>query len=218
MKKLSWVVIFALGASGCNSDSKNQEGAVPPPLSQIELYHSDYASLSAISGDTLSPFESLKPGLLSKIFGGMDGPAFVTYFNARVHYVYQQDADVSISPQSFTHTNWSKVATAESGVVMGAVNLGTALWFMGLLDRTPVTLFAGGETIPLNSSRTGLVILGPGYKERSMRLEDGSAANVPPAYRQATLMHEARHSDCTGGIRQQDLEVARAATNRDECQ
>jgi hypothetical protein len=85
--------------------------------------------------------------------------------------------------------------TSGSGMVM-ANNLGAGLWFEQLASGAGPKGFIISDTrIPITSTRIGIIELGPGYNNSS----------VKQVQRMATLVHEARHSDCTGGLSAQDL-------------
>ena len=56
------------------------------------------------------------------------------------------------------------------------------------------------------------MLIGPGYI-REAQNDEGKTFELPTEYRQATLVHEARHSDCTGGVSQAALNVARNSRN-----
>jgi hypothetical protein len=57
--------------------------------------------------------------------------------------------------------------------------------------------------------------IGPGYVG-SGQLQDGTIVLVPAAYRQAILVHEARHSDCTGGLTSRDVDFIKTLTSYQE--
>jgi hypothetical protein len=60
----------------------------------------------------------------------------------------------------------------------------------------------GAREIPLTSSRVGIVKMGELYAKKKR----SGAYVLPSVMRQSTLIHEARHSDCTGGITKADIE------------
>jgi hypothetical protein len=76
-----------------------------------------------------------------------------------------------------------------------------------------VTVYLNGDVIPVDSSRVGFLLFGPGYVGHTEI--QGRQVPVPVEYRQEILVHEARHSDCTGGIDEAALDIARhASTSR----
>jgi hypothetical protein len=52
------------------------------------------------------------------------------------------------------------------------------------------------------------MLVGPAYNT-TVRRGDGTQVAFPKEYRQSGLVHEARHSDCVGGITQDDIRIAR---------
>jgi hypothetical protein len=59
------------------------------------------------------------------------------------------------------------------------------------------------------------MLIGEGYVGSTQSRDGKRTITFPPEYRQAILVHEARHSDCTGGISQTDLQTLRDAQNDD---
>jgi hypothetical protein len=53
--------------------------------------------------------------------------------------------------------------------------------------------------------------MGPGYK--SQVSVQGRTITIPASYRQAILVHEARHSDCSVDVSTQDFRVGRTASS-----
>ena len=104
---------------------------------------------------------------------------------------------------------------ATSNAKLGGQNIGTEYWFISIINRTPFSLFVNGQTLPVVSSRLGLMKLGEAYAT-SLRNSHGQSVNLPIAYRQGILVHEARHSDCTGGVTEADLDIARTAQSMEE--
>ncbi len=87
-----------------------------------------------------------------------------------------------------------------------AANLGTLGWFISLAMQPKETVFRFGETIlPIQESRVGVVQLGRIYSKR--RFLGLGEAKLPSIVRISTLVHEARHSDCTGGVTMGQVEA-----------
>src|SRR5262249_4759019 len=63
----------------------------------------------------------------------------------------------------------------------------------------------GEEKVALNSSRVGIIQLGVGYTQKVGQGSEQRYARTE-VERVSTLVHEARHSDCTGGLWKSDLE------------
>lgn len=145
------------------------------------------------------------------------------YLFTRLSHFYSVD-DLKLlksQPDDFRYKGWrtelQKQASllADTQVKIGAANIGTQFWLSGLIDGVPVTVYDGDEAIPVNSSRVGLMLIGPGYRTTESDA-DGNSIDVPIEARQAILIHEARHSDCTGGITQSDVEILRNSSSSRE--
>lgn len=118
----------------------------------------------------------------NQIFGGGDADAVVRYMNERVKYIYYDTSD--------------KISQ-ETGV--NAYNVDVNWWrsiyndyltAKGIGSGTPATIFSvkvNGKEVKLDGPRRGLMGIGMGYMD--MRNN--------PMIRLGTLVHEARHSDCT---------------------
>ena len=98
---------------------------------------------------------------------------------------------------------------------MGALNVSTGIWLSGLIANQTVILEIQGQTIPVSSSRTGVMMFGSGY-EATINDSAGNTYTIPPAYRQAILVHEGRHSDCTDGITSQEVEMMRESSSLED--
>ena len=119
---------------------------------------------------------------------------------------------------NFTHhnlgqSNLSHLATPiavhdESTQNIGALNLSIDFWLQGLIDQTEYTLILpNGYRIRMNNPREAVVSVGPAYAM--------SANNTPTPtiISQSMLVHEARHSDCSGGISHRDLLMMKSSQN-----
>jgi hypothetical protein len=83
-----------------------------------------------------------------------------------------------------------------------ALNIGTALWFEALAQSPKKLGFRIGDSVvPLETSRVGIIQMGQGYT-----LKKNGHYAFPELARISTIVHEARHSDCTGGMSRADLE------------
>ncbi|MFL5814113.1 MAG: hypothetical protein ACJ763_11095 [Bdellovibrionia bacterium] len=133
-----------------------------------------------------------KPGsYFAKIFGTPDNSGVMRYLSERVHYILPRAIKLD-----------SRLSHSTFRVYTFALNVGTMLWFEALGNpKKPSYLRVGQSLIPIQSSRVGIIQLGEGYT-----LKDASPTLTSPILRIATLIHEARHSDCTGGMNSSDLE------------
>lgn len=140
-----------------------------------------------------------------KAFGAGDSSGVIQYLSDRVHYLIPESADLesrlSIPHASSSSTN-APSPTSAGGLYTMATNVGTVLWFEALAAAPSELDFTLGDMrIPLTSSRVGIVQIGEGYT-----LQKNGQYAFPQIVRIATLVHEARHSDCTGGISRSDLQ------------
>jgi hypothetical protein len=214
------------GCGGGNTPSDDDPATTPP----AQLLQSDLQSLPNISTVGPQQYDILTKGEFSGVFGGTSTADIVTYLNDRVHYYLTKDDDAGVYPAKFKIDGWEKDGSDTSdkhrirsaslfehsgNVVVGAINIGTQLWLDGLVNNVDVKLILGDQEIPVDSSRVGIVMLGEGYTDK-IRDEEGHWMDQPAFIRQGILLHEARHSDCTGGVSDDDLEVARHATSAQE--
>jgi hypothetical protein len=95
------------------------------------------------------------------------------------------------------------------------LNVGFGLWFQSILDSTTTTLLVNGTPYVLSMPHPGIMAFGTGYRT-TVKDEQGNVLPLPAAYRQGILMHEARHSDCSGGLTPAEIEAGRTATNIDQ--
>lgn len=107
------------------------------------------------------------------------------------------------------------MSATSKDIKVGAENLSSQWWLEGVVNNVTPTLYINGQTIPITSSRAGIIMLADGYPG-VVKLSDGSVQDAPPAHRQAILMHEARHSDCTGGLSENEIQMMRDAQSYDD--
>jgi|GEM_PF-1512832 len=209
--------LLTMSSLACgNSDNNAQPGTQPPQQDTLTLANSDLSLIDSIS--TLGPVmvDARNHQIFSKIFGGTTGVEVRAFFDARVHHMVDL-AKASVSPSQFASEKWltppapSSPAPAptsppdgannnpKAGLKIGALNIGSALWLEGLINQVSVVMQLDGVAVPLESSRTGIISFGEGYAAEET-LSDGRVIPLPAEMRQSILLHEARHSDCTGGI------------------
>jgi hypothetical protein len=120
--------------------------------------------------------------------------AIVRYLNKRILYVIPKSANTSNRLKSSSLNSILLEANQNTFVV--ASNIGTSLWWQKEAQNESLTFTFGDRDIPILSSRVGIIQLGEGYSEK-----------IHQQRRISTLIHEARHSDCTGGLNPVDLEL-----------
>ena len=151
------------------------------PVDQTRLAK-DVSRIKSIQlGGTIStPFQ--------QVFGGTQSSDVVRFINERVHYIIPQSVD------AFKRLRRKPAATSSHATVV-ALNMGTQLWLGALAAAEPAVQFQFADRwVDVTSSRVGIIQLGPGYGDK--------LANF---VRMGTLIHEARHSDCTGGITRDEI-------------
>jgi len=160
-------------------------------------------------------FNASERSFFRLIFQGGEIPSdgVIRYLNERVNYIVGSDANVDnllqVGPRSYrelkeqfsTVSEPGAPAQEESRGVVMALNLGMAGWWIHetLGPSQGLSIRFAGNRVPLDSSRVGLIQLGPGYTDETIHTVD----------RLETLVHEGRHSDCTGGLSQQALFLLR---------
>jgi hypothetical protein len=182
-----------------------------PPMERQEI-RMDFEFLSELevdgSGDEM----------FQRIFSGNDGSAVLRYVDERLNFILPDEVDLEsrifvsqilrpILPiglgQWSSHEGPlgdpprdSEEGDVEEGPQIGATNIGVALWFVSEALRPERLSFEFGEDlVKVDSPRVGIIMLGPGFSPRLNRLS-----------RAGIFVHEARHSDCTGGLPVSDLE------------
>lgn len=220
------LLVVAVGA-GCGNDGDDSNSNPNPNTAVRQLFQSDMADLANLNSAGPAAYDASNGGTFTEIFGGTNAAAVESYYQARVKYVIMPDDNTSTitpDPTPLMSEPWlpssSPSGEQSSGAQIGAQNLGTLFWLAGLVDNVQLTIdYLGTTEVAVDSSRVGLVLLGPAY-EAQIQVSDESGATetvtLPPAFRQSILMHEARHSDCTGGLSQEQLQGMISATSYDE--
>lgn len=92
---------------------------------------------------------------------------------------------------------------------MTAANFGTLVWYEALIRKQPGAAFGLTATYPVKSMRDGLISIQPGYNLVALPSDGrGSVVRVRLAGA-GTLVHEARHSDCSEALAPADIERIR---------
>lgn len=129
----------------------------------------------------------------SQLFGGNGQDAVVRFVDDRVNYLLPAGVDVD---RRLRHLMRHVSDHEDESFRVMASNVGTVLWMISeaLENGDLRSLFGEGE-VQLDSSRVGIIQIGGGYWQGTSWLE-----------RMGTQVHEARHSDCTGGLTRADLQ------------
>jgi hypothetical protein len=232
------------GSGGSDGDRNGQDktaGLSDPELK--ELLNNDLDKLRSFDATGISTHRDRPKNVdfFDEIYGGKTGADLTNYINQRLHYYFTttEKNNATLEPSGFpAHTAWEKddqiAKLGQLGAVLmpevpnltnsqqddgravvGAANIGTAIWFLGILDRVTPVITIAGQTVSVDSSRVGLMEIGPGYL-KSIVTDKDEVIEIPAEYRQAILLHEARHSDCTNGVSQSQLDAARVAKSSTE--
>ncbi len=210
MKNLSWIWLGVLGLSlsmgGCGDDDP----------SGVELAQSDIDAFAQMNSAGARSFDQKTNGLFTKIFGSTEGPEVRKFFEERIRHVIDEDTPVYVSPKRFAQESWTKDPSSEEimkekQVKITASNLSMPLWLQSQFAETPITVQFNSVTLPMTTSRNGIMIVGEGYQ--ASETYQGETIDLPISYRQGVLLHESRHSDCTGGLTPNSIRIARSSTS-----
>ncbi|MGK5090132.1 hypothetical protein WDW86_21490 [Bdellovibrionota bacterium FG-2] len=138
------------------------------------------------------------------IFAGEGVAQIKKYLKRRLNFILSLKNDADLA--KIVGTSGASVGSqnqAEQLIPM-AQNTGAITWFTQWRTSPGQnqTFSLGGKTREVNSSRIGIMKLGPGYSQVA---EKPYPPEVISMFRLGTLIHEARHSDCTGGFDEQDV-------------
>lgn len=154
------------------------ESGVSPDLRA--LIQSDYMLLSQSKLAGRSVFRS--------VFGGSGSESVLRYLDERIHYVIGRQSESELGHR-FSLWGTELGTDASSGQVM-ASNLSLPIWVRLLQTPASGGIFRfDGHPVPVRDTRAGIMMFGEGYSPA-----------FPDVGRVATLIHEARHSDCPAGL------------------
>lgn len=197
---------------GCSSSPEGQ----PKPLDLKRLASTDLGSISGFRSTGLTSYDQDHHSNFTKIFGGATGADVQNYFHARIKYlVTADDQDVSVSPSNILDPQgWNSDPSqsqrlSSDHAQIGAANIGGEIFLSGRFQGETPELSIDGQSFAMTTPRQGIMIFGPGYQAQVQ--VKGKMIDIPAIYRQAILIHEARHSDCTGGVPQAAIDLAKAS-------
>ncbi|HAR41495.1 MAG TPA: hypothetical protein DCS07_02505 [Bdellovibrionales bacterium] len=198
--KNSWLAILfcitAFCAFGCKLPEMTLEklnAKVDPGVGKSEraLLVEDVSRISSIE------IQSAPGTAFDLIFGGTNTNHVLTYLDERINYFIPEDGEIDSRLVIVRDSLFPDNESSSKKVMTMATNVGTVLWMIKEASSpTEVAFRFGSRLIQLDSSRVGIIRLGEGYKEDF----------APSISRQSTLVHEARHSDCTGGLPRSTIE------------
>lgn len=203
-RRLFWAFMLCLAVCGCGRNGSqsgldpDQAVALPPGVhldpalgvNDSAQLTQDIAQLGSlpVTGEKIKYFED--------IFGGPTSQDVAGYFGERVHWILAHGTDVERLLVLQAVSTGLDADDDKPQVV--ASNVGTAIWYTTAMEGLPpATLSLGSNQIQIGSTRAGVIQLGSGYTKDP----DMSVLRI------STLIHEARHSDCTGGVHISDLSL-----------
>ena len=139
------------------------------------------------------------PNNLSKffgsVFGGKNSEDVKRFLDLRVRYLIPHD----VNAFAISYSDREAIPGAATGASVLGKNSGLLLWLSSVAWRENVYSFIGSSKISIDSARVGLIQLGDGFWTYG---DQGAGQNLQKVSvaRLATLIHEGRHSDCTGGF------------------
>ena len=197
-KILSIVVVSALmiAGTGCRKEWAILEGfqaKLDPDLALderkalergarrlVELRYENQEAGAATLYDRMFPGENRNLGVLQ-------------YLDERVNYIFSQNTEV----EDFLKLNRRDFDANDAGAALMATNIGTAIFLQSELYGPDFGLVIKmeGRKVPVHGTRIGLIQLGPGFSKPERNAVEQFS----------TLVHEGRHSDCTGGLHRSDI-------------
>lgn len=220
---LGLLLCLFLTACGKNTTTEKK---VPGPLSefaqeQIKTFETDKKTLVTLPMADLNTFTGNSSSGLSvaplwqAVFGGTSGHDVNTYFNQRIKIAIPKEKyanatysmtkrlqpewllDPDKSPSLLTQSSFSQQPVRGSIV---AINVGAQFGLAAKINQTTLRLHLSNSFIDIASTRSGIIVLDK-YREGFYHdAKNNISFFFPKEFRLATLVHEARHSDCTGGI------------------
>jgi hypothetical protein len=197
-KVLSLAVLSALlfAGTGCRKEWALLEGfqaKLDPELAPEERKALESAARRLVE----LKYESREVGatsLYDLIFPGENrNLGVLKYLDERVNYIFSQNTDA----ESLLKLKRRELDGTSGGAILMATNIGTAIFLQSELvgPEFGLALKMEGRKIPVTGSRIGLIQLGPGF----------SKPGLTAVEQLSTLVHEGRHSDCTGGLYRSDI-------------
>lgn len=119
----------------------------------------------------------------ARIFGGYYSNSVVDYLAQRLHYVLPDQSDGELEKRLSAYALGSEPMRIAS-------NISVSVWAYFLRNRHfQGRMTLNGRAVRVDNPRIGIMMLGRGYRQ-----------SFPEIARVATLVHEARHSDCPNGF------------------
>ncbi len=133
-------------------------------------------------------------GYFFKAFSNNGALNILNFVDERIGYIIGMDTSID---SRFSYT--ANTGNGSGKAVTIATNIGTAVWLETIAQKRPIEFFINNTSIPVNDPRVGIIRLAEGYSNY-----DGEGRPMNTVARTTVLIHEARHSDCTGGLNERD--------------
>jgi len=141
-------------------------------------------------------FKETPDSYFVRAFGSDDGTGLLKYLDERIGHIIGPDIDVE------SRFNYTSASGAENNkAVTIATNIGTAVWLETLAQRRGISFFTNNTAFAVTDPRIGIIKLGKAYTV----FDEASGRALNTVARTSILIHEARHSDCTGGLNDRDM-------------
>ncbi|NBX16469.1 MAG: hypothetical protein EBR09_03785 [Proteobacteria bacterium] len=139
-------------------------------------------------------FKPEPEGYFFKAFSFNGALNILKFIDDRVGFIIGRDTSVD---SRFSYT--SNTGNHSGKAVTIATNIGMAVWLETIAQKRPIQFFVNNTSVPVNDPRVGIIRLAEGYTNY-----DGEGRPMNTVARTTVLIHEARHSDCTGGLSERD--------------
>lgn len=167
------------GTSGGTGVDITYDSELTPQESQALTSSTKAMATYQIDGSRIKYF--------SQVFGGNRSSSVVNYVETRVNYALSGDTnyqDRLVPPPSLLRN-----------LQVFAFNPSTSIWYDAkAAEPTDTKIRINNQLVDINSSRIGVMQFGDLY------------VGSPASLQAATIVHEARHSDCTGGALATDID------------
>lgn len=187
---------------------------------QKQLLELDIARLRNFPNKRGFDYDRRTNGLFSKIFTKPNGFAVSKFISSRISFFIFHGELIRESPNNLPFMNWEDGNSAtnsfqtEIDFSFVAENISMPTWLKSVVNQQRVDIVTTNKVIRVYSSRPAIVMLGSGYTTQ-ISTSRGSL-KIPWIYRIGKLIHEARHSDCTGGFFKSDVALAKKSRSSQE--
>lgn len=182
-----------------------------PSLTALEIgtLRSDFAKIEGMG------LAALQGSDFAKIFKGTGSASVLRYIDERVNLFVSEGMAIEkklryLNSDAYFPSGFGSEGStppSDDKPLTVATNIGAHIWILSQKENRRIGYLSENGSVPVNSTRVGIVQLGKAYTQ----LHNGTNI-IDQIYRSTVLVHEARHSDCTGGFTS-DPEVVLADDN-----